>query len=143
MTGYLHTLKGGDIAEKSAIEWTHSTWHPTTGRDKIWMGVSVENDYYTHRMDHLWETSAAVKFVSLEPLLAPVPSLDLTDIDWVIVGGASASGYRKMEADWVRDVRDVCQASDTAFFFKQWGAELQRLEGANLTAVPTMRCPRL
>ena len=98
-------------------------------RPNMWMGVSVENDHYTYRVDHLRSTAAAVKFISLEPLLAPVPSLDLTDIDWVIVGGESGPSHRKMEAAWVRDIRGMCDATDTAFFFKQWGGRTAKAGG--------------
>ncbi len=88
----------------------------------IWLGSSIESDRYTWRADHLRETSAAVRFLSLEPLLGPLPSLDLTDIDWVIVGGESGPGARPMHPEWVRDIRDRCVDAKVPFFFKQWGA---------------------
>lgn len=86
-----------------------------------WMGVSVENANYTFRFDDLRATGAAIKFLSLEPLLGPLTNLDLTGIDWVIVGGESGPGARPMDADWVRDIREQCVRVDAPFFFKQWG----------------------
>lgn len=87
----------------------------------LWLGTSIETDRYTFRADHLRATPAAVRFVSAEPLLGPLPSLDLTGIDWLIAGGESGHRARPMHPDWVRDLRDRCTAAGTAFFFKQWG----------------------
>jgi protein gp37 len=87
----------------------------------IWMGVSVEHQRYTHRINGLRQTGAPVKFLSLEPLLGPLPNLDLQDIDWVIVGGESGPGARPMDPSWVIDIRDQCQRAKIPFFFKQWG----------------------
>jgi protein gp37 len=87
----------------------------------IWMGVSVENATYVDRIDDLRATGAAVKFLSLEPLLGPMPQLKLKGIDWVIVGGESGPGARLMEEQWVLDIRNQCVPSNVAFFFKQWG----------------------
>jgi protein gp37 len=87
----------------------------------IWMGVSVEHQRYTHRIACLRQTGAPVKFLSLEPLLGPLPNLDLQDIDWVIVGGESGPGARPMDPSWVIDIRDQCQRAKIPFFFKQWG----------------------
>lgn len=75
----------------------------------VWLGVSIENDRYTFRADHLRETPAAVRWISAEPLLGPLPSLDLTGIDWLVVGGESGPGARPMHPDWARDLRDRCQ----------------------------------
>jgi protein gp37 len=88
----------------------------------VWLGVSIESDRYTFRASHLRQTPAAVRFLSLEPLLGPLPSLNLDGIDWVIVGGESGPGARPMHVDWVRDIRDRCVAAGVPFFFKQWGA---------------------
>lgn len=88
----------------------------------VWLGTSVENDRWTSRLDVLRDTPAAVRFVSAEPLLGPLPSLDLTGIDWVIVGGESGSGYRPMDHAWAREIRDRCDAAGTAFFMKQSAA---------------------
>lgn len=87
----------------------------------VWLGTSIESDRYAFRADHLRSTPAAVRFLSLEPLLGPLPSLDLTGVDWVIVGGESGPNARPMHPDWVRNIRDRCVAAGVAFFFKQWG----------------------
>ncbi len=89
--------------------------------DNVWMGVSVENQRWTSRIDDLCQVPAAVRFLSVEPLLGPL-SLDLGGIDWVIVGGESGPGARPMRADWARSVREQCEAAGVPFFFKQWGA---------------------
>lgn len=99
-------------------------WEPN-----IWMGVSVENADYTFRIDHLRQTQAAVKFISFEPLLGPVPEIDLEGIDWVIVGGESGPQARPMKPEWVRDVRVQCLAAGTPFFFKQWGGVNKKRTG--------------
>jgi protein gp37 len=97
--------------------------------DNIWMGVSVENDGYRHRIDHLRATGARVKFLSLEPLLGPLPNLDLSGVDWVIVGGESGPGARPMDPAWVTDLRDQCCKADVPFFFKQWGGRNKKQAG--------------
>lgn len=93
--------------------------------DNIWVGTSIESDHYSWRAHHLRRAEVAVRFLSLEPLLGPLPSLDLTDIDWVIVGGESGPGARPMHPQWVRDIRDRCVAAGIPFFFKQWGSWAQ------------------
>jgi protein gp37 len=95
----------------------------------IWMGVSVENQNYTFRIDHLRETGAHIKFLSLEPLLGPLPNLKLQGIDWVIVGGESGPGARVMHKEWVLEIRDQCVAAKVPFFFKQWGGTNKRKNG--------------
>jgi protein gp37 len=89
--------------------------------ENVWMGVSVENADYVERIDHLRSSHAGIKFLSLEPLLGPLPALDLDNIDWVIVGGESGPGARPMEREWVVDIRRQCQRARVPFFFKQWG----------------------
>ena len=96
---------------------------------QVWLGVSVENAAYTRRIDLLRQTDAAVKFLSLEPLLGPLPNLNLDGIDWVIVGGESGPGARPMQADWARDVRDQCLAAGVPFHFKQWGGVFKKRQG--------------
>ena len=86
----------------------------------VWMGVSVENQDYAHRVDYLREVPAAVRFLSCEPLLGSL-ELDLGGIHWVIVGGESGRGHRPIEGAWVRAIREQCAAAGVAFFFKQWG----------------------
>lgn len=98
----------------------------------VWMGVSVESQRYTFRIDHLRRTPAAVKFLSLEPLLGPLTGLQLEGIDWAIVGGESGPGARSMPAAWVRDIRDQCVRAGVAFFFKQWGGVRKRRTGREL-----------
>lgn len=87
----------------------------------VWMGVSVENSDYIYRVHLLRQTHAAVKFLSCEPLLGPLPNLPLEGIDWVIVGGESGPKARPMDPSWVREIRDQCQTVRVPFFFKQWG----------------------
>ncbi len=101
-------------------------------RPHIWMGVSVEAQRYAFRIDGLRQTGAHVKFLSLEPLLGPLPHLDLRAIDWVIVGGESGPGARPMEPAWVRDIRDQCQRAKVSFFFKQWGGVHKKQAGRML-----------
>lgn len=87
----------------------------------VWMGTSVENALYTHRIKTLRTIPAHIRFLSCEPLLGPIPKLPLEGIHWVIVGGESGPGARPMEASWVEQIRDRCQTEAVPFFFKQWG----------------------
>jgi protein gp37 len=89
--------------------------------DNVWLGVSVESALYKFRMEHLSKTSAKIRFLSIEPLVAPIGELDLRGIDWAIVGGESGPNNRPCKLEWVREVRDQCQSAGVAFFFKQWG----------------------
>jgi protein gp37 len=98
----------------------------------IWMGVTVENENYTFRIDHLRKTGACIKFLSIEPLLGPIPHLDLEGIDWVIVGGESGPGARPMKLEWVLDIRDQCINAGVPFFFKQWGGVQKKKAGREL-----------
>ena len=95
----------------------------------IWMGVSVESDAYRVRIDHLRRVPAAVRFLSLEPLLGPLHDLDLRDIHWAIVGGESGPGARAMDPAWATDLRDQCVRADEPFFFKQWGGVNKKRTG--------------
>jgi len=97
--------------------------------ENIWMGVSVETPRYKFRIHDLCEVPAAVRFLSLEPLLAPFPRLPLRRIDWVIVGGESGPRAREMKPDWVRDIREQCRDRGVAFFFKQWGGTNKKAAG--------------
>jgi protein gp37 len=99
-------------------------WEP-----HIWMGVSVESARYRGRIDELRRTGARIKFLSLEPLLGPLPELDLRGIHWVIVGGESGPGARPMKPAWARDLRDQCRRTRVPFFFKQWGGTNKKLTG--------------
>lgn len=98
----------------------------------VWMGVSVESEKYIHRIDLLRTVPAAVRFLSLEPLLGPLHDLDLTNIGWVIVGGESGPGAREMEASWALDIRDQCRRAGVPFFFKQWGGVNKKKKGRTL-----------
>ncbi|NUQ85214.1 MAG: phage Gp37/Gp68 family protein [Anaerolineales bacterium] len=99
-------------------------WSPN-----VWMGVSVENADYAYRIDLLRQTNAAIKFLSCEPLLGPLPNMNLQGIHWVIVGGESGPHARPMAQEWVRSIRDQCQAAGVPFFFKQWGGTRKKKTG--------------
>jgi protein gp37 len=108
----------------------------------VWMGTSVENRLVTDRVAHLRRTGAQIKFLSVEPLLGPIPRLPVAGIDWVIVGGESGPGARPMEEAWVRQIRDRCLAYKVHFFFKQWGGVNKKrtgraLEGRTWDELPT------
>jgi len=113
--------KRADRARELSSEFD---WAPN-----IWMGVSVENDKYRDRIDDLRATDAQLKFLSLEPLLGPLYDLDLTGIDWVIVGGESGYRARPMDSAWVVDLRDQCRRARVPFFFKQWGGKNKKKAG--------------
>jgi protein gp37 len=98
----------------------------------VWMGVSVESAKYTSRIDDLRNVKARVRFLSVEPFLGPIPALDLRGIHWVIVGGESGPRARRMDADWVRAVRDRCVGAEVPFFFKQWGGVRKHTTGRTL-----------
>lgn len=115
--------------------------------ENIWMGVSVENQDYAHRVECLKQVPAVVRFLSCEPLLGPL-ELDLEGIHWVIVGGESGPGHRPIEEEWVRDIRRQTQNSGTAFFFKQWGgirpkAGGRELDGQTWDEMPDVRLQRV
>lgn len=121
---YQVLTKRADILESRAaqLRWPSN----------VWMGVSVESASYLHRIDHLRRTAAAVKFLSLEPLLGPLGRLDLHQIDWAIAGGESGPGARPMQPDWVREIRDQCIDFGVAFHFKQWGGANKKKAGRTL-----------
>lgn len=106
----------------SQLKWTHN----------IWMGVSVEDMKVINRVNSLRRTGARVKFLSLEPLIGPLPDLNLESIDWVIVGGESGHNPRPMKTDWVLDIQKQCEEKDVAFFFKQWGGRNKKQNGRTL-----------
>lgn len=99
-------------------------WSPN-----VWMGVSVESEDEIQRIDHLRAAPAAVRFLSLEPLIGPLPELDLREIHWVIVGGESGPQARPMDAKWVRSIRRQCRLAGVPFFFKQWGGVFKKQAG--------------
>ena len=122
------------LALDDAIDW------PTN----VWMGVSVERQDYAFRINDLRATHARVRFLSLEPLLGPLPALNLAGIDWVILGGESGPGARPLDPAWVTDVRDQCLSAGVPFFFKQWGGVRKKengrmLDGRAWDAMPAYR----
>lgn len=124
-------------AERLAVLSEQLPW-----ADNIWMGVSVETESFTHRVDSLRETDAAIKFLSLEPLLGPLDNLCLDGIDWVIVGGESGPGARPMNAEWVLSIRDQCHDANVPFFFKQWGGVWKKKFGRTLDGRTWDEMPR-
>lgn len=118
---YQVLTKRGDVLSKYDKELN---WTPN-----IWMGVSVEDEKVIDRIDYLRTSSALVKFLSCEPLIGPLHNLDLTNIDWVIVGGESGRNPRPMKAEWVMDIKSQCRESKVAFFFKQWGGTNKKKAG--------------
>jgi protein gp37 len=101
----------------------------------LWMGVSVENANVLHRVDHLRQVPAAVRFLSCEPLLGPLHEVNLAGVGWVIAGGESGPNYRPMHLEWARELRDLCQVEDVPFFFKQWGGRTPKAAGRELDGV--------
>jgi len=93
------------------------------------MGVSVENQNYVYRIEHLLNTTAQIKFLSLEPLIGPIPEINLNGINWVIVGGESGPGARPIDEKWVLNIRDQCLGVNVPFFFKQWGGVHKKKQG--------------
>ena len=100
--------------------------------NNVWQGVSVESAEYTWRVEHLLQVPAIVRFISVEPLLSPIPRLPLKGISWVIVGGESGPNYRPVEARWIREIRDQCGRAKVPFFFKQWGGITPKAGGRRL-----------
>jgi protein gp37 len=133
------TKRAERLAEASLmLDWSHN----------IWMGVSVESAKYIYRIDHLRNTPARIKFLSIEPLLGPIVELNLSGIDWVIVGGESGPGAREMKEPWVIRIRDVCREQKIPFFFKQWGGKNKKksgrlLQGRTWDEMPDSRLPLL
>lgn len=129
------TKRADYLAEVAkAVTWTGN----------IWIGVSVENEEYLNRIDRLREVPAAVRFLSLEPLLGPLPSMNLAGIHWVIVGGESGRKARPMRPEWASDIRDQCLRSQVPFFFKQWGGTNKKaagrvLDGCEWNQMPVLR----
>jgi protein gp37 len=111
----------------------------------IWIGVSVEDDRYAWRIDQLKRVPAHLRFISAEPLLGPLTSLELSGIHWVITGGESGPHYRKCDPNWVRRIRDLCVANGVAFFHKQWGGRTSKaggrtLDGRTWDEMPVVKC---
>jgi protein gp37 len=127
------TKRAGRLAEvASRLPWPSN----------VWQGVSVENDRYTSRAVELVKVPAAVRFLSVEPLLGPIAHLPLDGIDWVIVGGESGPGHRPIKLEWVRAIRDQCEQAGVAFFFKQWGGPRPKSGGRLLDGRQWSEMPR-
>lgn len=127
------------LTKRSERMWSLSPfldWTPN-----VWMGVSVEDNKQRERIDHLRNSGAHVKFLSLEPLLEPLPHLNLKGIDWVIVGGESGRKPRPMREEWVEDIRRQCEAAGVAFFFKQWGGSNKKQTGRLLNGTTYNQMP--
>jgi protein gp37 len=121
---------------RSSMEWAATDHSPTyvPGLEhgiyhrsgwplpNVWIGTSIESDEYTRRLNHLRNTPAAVRFVSAEPLLGPLPSADFTGIDWLIIGGESGPGARRLEPRWVSDLIAQARQAAAAPFVKQLGS---------------------
>jgi protein gp37 len=117
------TKRAERLARYSAdLKWT----------DNIWAGVSVEDGQAMYRIDYLRQTGARIKFLSCEPLLSRLPNLDLTGIDWVIVGGESGRNPRPMRPEWVMEIQERCEKAGVPFFFKQWGGRNKKQNGRHL-----------
>jgi len=117
------TKRSGRLADLALlIDWP----------ENVWMGVTVESADYAGRIDDLRRVHAATRFLSLEPLLGPLPNLNLDGIDWVIVGGESGPGARPMAEAWATDLRDQCLQARVPFFFKQWGGRNKKKTGREL-----------
>jgi protein gp37 len=114
-------------AEKMFNIYKHFKW-----TNNIWLGVTIESEKYLNRIEYLKKIPARVKFVSFEPLLSDFTELNLTGIDWVIVGGESGAGSRKIEERWVLNIRDICIKNNIPFFFKQWGGFNKKKNGCLL-----------
>lgn len=132
---YQVLTKRGDVLAKydKELKWTPN----------IWMGVSVEDERVLDRIDYLRKTGAKLKFLSLEPLLGPLPNLNLKKIDWVIVGGESGPKSRPMEKSWVIDIKKQCQKAKVAFFFKQWGGVRKSETGRSLNGKTFDAMPKI
>jgi protein gp37 len=130
MRRFLEQDAFGSLVRQHAADWEVGTplqaGLTALPLPNVWLGTSIELDKYAARADELRRTPAAVRFLSCEPLLGPLPSLDLTGIGWVIVGGESGQGARPMRAEWALDLQARCDTADVPLFFKQPGTVLAR-----------------
>lgn len=110
--------------------------------ENVWLGTSVENSDYLHRIDDLRNVNAAIRFISFEPLLGSVAGADLTGIHWAIVGGESGPRSRPMSEHWVGEIENACRQANTAFFFKQWGGVRKKTTGRNFRGRTFDEMPR-
>ena len=122
------------------VAWPYDA-HMPWPLPNVWIGTSVEDSRVAHRIDALRKCPAAVRFLSCEPLIGPLPLLDLSGIGWVIAGGESGTGHRSIDPEWVRDLRDRCVASAVPFFFKQWSGQRPKSNGRLLDGVEWSQFP--
>jgi protein gp37 len=115
------------------LEWTHN----------IWMGVTVEDDTVTKRINLLQQTEAKIKFLNCEPLLTAIPEMNLTNIDWIIVGGESGRTPRPIKEEWILDIKDQCKKANVAFYFKQWGGTNKKKNGKSLRGKQYTEMPEI
>ena len=120
------------IKYSSLLNWTPN----------IWMGVTVENNNYINRIDHLRKASAFIKFISFEPLIGQISKVNLHEIDWVIVGGESGSSVRPIDLNWIVDIKEKCEELDIPFFFKQWGGKNKKKNGNLLLGNKYLQIPK-
>ena len=113
-------------------DYLHNRYSKDAPPEHIWLGVSVEDANGATRIDHLRAAPAAVRFLSVEPLIGPVGKVDLTGIHWVISGGESGAGARILNIEWARQIRDECARQHVSFFFKQWGGIRPKSGGCDL-----------
>jgi protein gp37 len=127
--------KRANILEKY---YTLLNWTPN-----IWMGVTVESDKVTNRINSLRKVPACIKFLSVEPLISAIPNMNLFDIDWVIVGGESGQKARPVKEEWVVDIKNQCEQKQIPFFFKQWGGRNKKASGKLLQGKIYCQMPHL
>jgi protein gp37 len=125
------------------VKYLRGRYRTSLAPSHIWLGVSVEDAKNAVRLKHLRTAQASTKFVSFEPLLGPVGTIDLTGIDWAIVGGESGPGARPMMEEWADEIRDQCRAAKVAFFFKQWGGIRPKSGGRLLRGREWNQYPRV
>ncbi|HZP94992.1 MAG TPA: phage Gp37/Gp68 family protein [Candidatus Limnocylindria bacterium] len=145
--GRMATYVAGTVIGRNGEIMTTPRYPGRRVPDNVWLGTSVEDERVIGRVEHLRRIPAPVRFLSCEPLIGPLRGLDLTGIDWVIVGGESGPGHRPIEKSWIREIRRACRASNTAFFFKQWGGPMSKsggrtLDGRTYNAMPRPRLTR-
>ena len=143
-TQYIHrvfdTMEDADwhiyqvLTKRSSLmrDFVHQRYGGLSAPPHIWLGVSIEDAAAMTRLRHLKQTNASTRFVSFEPLIGALGTVDLTDIHWVIAGGESGPGARPVKVEWLRELRDQCQAQNVAFFFKQWGGRTPKAGGNTL-----------
>lgn len=127
-----HTFQVLTKRSSRLLEYVNRRYATVPSPSHIWLGVSVENGAQKSRIAHIQQVNATVRFLSIEPLIGEMGTLNLSGINWVIVGGESGPGARPMEPNWVREIRDQCRSAGVAFFFKQWGGIRPKSGGRKL-----------